>query len=547
MATKAPVLLFVIVTLNSLPMAYAANGDASTSGQASQAAAPQPSTPSEVLSLEVRHLQDDIAEAKRGQEQLRAELDATTREIDGAKTTALAYSASVTVFLAIAGLVAFFKGEGWLREVAQTSMKDKIEAIVTSEFPRVLQERMQSLEGEAQVTLLKTAQVLALYASKKHDEALAAADWKGSVSELRSLSPLMRRTLIDCLYNAATDRDGRRTSAWAAVLELVEDDRTVETAELFLRLSTSTRRVEEGVAYFRKHQELVTSEPGSGLRAATLLRHAGHHKEALALVKRYKESSDLHFVVASASLERDLGDFGAAHDRILAPVAALLDRTDDRLPTGWHRLLNSYIAICIDRSKPEDAVSAADFLLRGEPGAVELSTVARLALVLPPTNPRRDELAERIDNFLPKFRAEEAIIRTRATLLELKGEAVQARRLLEEHLSKVESAQPPRLREVYYLRGALGRLLIDTSTDKAPREEAIKVLLPVTRFEGDGEVQFLLARASALLGKGTDAASWLEEAVKCRPRWAAVARDHVSFRGTDEVVQYLARRVEKDA
>ena len=224
--SRVPLVMIIVSIISA--SAVAGDVGASTAGLAVQApVAPPPSPSADVLVVEVRHLEDEVAETKRGQEELRSELDATQRELGDAKAYAIGFGGLSAAAFVLVGIVAFFKGEGWLRDAAQTSMKQRIEDLVASEFPRVLQERMRSLENEAQTTLLKTAQVLALHASKKHDEAIAArtsrpapattsahTSWARSRASARR-APGRAGAAVRCGAIAPASECGARQPSWA--------------------------------------------------------------------------------------------------------------------------------------------------------------------------------------------------------------------------------------------------------------------------------------------------------------------------------------------
>jgi hypothetical protein len=211
-------------------------------------------------------------------------------------------------------------------------------------------------------------------------------------------------------------------------------------------------------------------------------------------------------------------------------VEQLTNSADPKPPEGWHRVLNTFIAVCLDRNMPGEAVSAAQFVMRQTSRAVEVSTVGRLVLALDQAHPARADL-------LAKYRAvvttlplgPEASTRARLTLLQIDGNSTEAVRQLREEIARLEGDGQGR--DVPYLRSYLGQLLCIT----APAE-ALDALAPAAELP---EAKYFMALASANLGQGRDAVRWLREAAKEQPRWATLARDQGAFTRHPEVLAFL--------
>lgn len=416
------------------------------------------------------------------------------------------------------------------------NLEDLIDSAVQDSLPEILEETQRRAEDH----LLRMAKLLALRQYEAYDEALEEFGWDGRVASLRDESPTLRRAIIECLYSARRNRDERREAAWEAVNELVQDDDSIRTHRLYLRLSISLRKYEDGLAHYERHKEQIVEDREAALRTSTLLRKVGRIPDALELAKRYHDPDHLKSLVSIAVLERDLGNFDEAHDALLPAVTRLIDLPETDLPDGWHRVLNTFVANCIDRRRPEDAVDAAEFVLGSSPGPVEVFTAGRLIRHLPEERPERESLKNQFEAAIPDLMPGEATTRCKVLLHRMESEPDQAEEILRAAIEEGGTGQGESMKpDVYFQRCNLGDLLIA----QGRFDDAIDELMPASGAGYNGEAEYRLAIAYASKGKGADAARWLREAIEELPKWAAKARDHDVLRSTKEVVEELGRGV----
>ncbi|MBI4915860.1 MAG: hypothetical protein HY825_08430 [Acidobacteria bacterium] len=439
------------------------------------------------------------------------------------------------LLLTFIGIFGYQTIKGWLRSVLAKRIDEIVGGAVHESLPRMLKEAQSRAESH----VLKTAEILALRTYGAYDEALAEYRWDGSVARLRDKSPIERRAIIECLYSAKRSRADNRIAAWKAIEELLEDDKSVETLRLFLRLAVTCRHYPDGLAFIEKNWDLVGADRDCALRASTLLRKLGRHHEALQISLPLLHSGDLTARVSVAALQRDLGRLDDVHDLLLPDVTRLLATPPPDLPEGWFRLVNTYVANCIDRGRPGDAVGAAAFELRHSHGSVEVHTAGRLIMALPSSDPHRAELLSTfrssVDNLLP---SEEATTRCRVILHRLDAEPAKALSLLAEAIAAtpVEPGHPMPS-DIYFHRCNLAQMLVEMGRPG----DAIDELMPAAEHKYGGEAKFLLAVAHAAQGQGAEAARWLRRAIEELPKWAVHARDHLALRAVPEIQNELSK------
>lgn len=435
---------------------------------------------------------------------------------------------------ALLGFFGYAQLRDWFRGYVERRLSGAMSIAVKDALPGVLADT----QARAEQYLLRLAKLLALRSNSAFDEALAEFGWDGRVSSLRGETTLTRRAVIECLYGAKKNRGSLRDAAWEAITELLQDDTSAETARLYLKLCISLRRFPDGLAFIERARELVIADQESALRAATILRRSGRLTEALQLAEKFAGHDDPGVAVTVAVLQRDLGKFDEVHDVLLPQVNKLISSPSVDLPDGWHRVLNTFIANCLDRAHPEDAIGSAEFVMRSAPGPVETFTVGRLILALSHTDDKRNELLPRFRDAVVRQMPGEATTRCHVILAQLEGRIGDAIELLRKSI--VEHTGPhgePMKPDVYFQRCNLAGLLID----KGDTAEAIDLLMPAVGASHGGEAKYLLALAYGKQGEGRDAARWVRQAVDESPKWAEHARDNDVLKRMHEVADELAR------
>lgn len=453
------------------------------------------------------------------------------RELDSAKQQLVVSIAMVTgaillfgFFMKIWGYPAVRK---WLTATAAEKLKDSAEAAVREVLPGIL----TTVQKKAEAEVLRLARLLAMKSQGLYDDALLACGWTGSVSSLRDDPPAIRRLVIECLRATRTDPRVNRRLAWEAVQELYRDDKSAETLLLYLDLSITVRRYNEGLSAYEAQRDLVLTNDDCALQAATLLRKLGRLEDARQLLQSLVERNHLNAVASLAALDRDLGRLERCHDLLHARVLDFISSPPARPPRGWNHVLNTYIANCVDRGFPTDAIAAAGYLLRTAPGAVEVFTAGRLACLLPDDAPSRAELVRAFRFATEQLSAGEASLRSRVLLLQLDGDLPGATRALRDAIE--EDADKPH--EVYFHKCSLGKLLREGGDATGALDE----LLSACALPGNGEAEYELSLVYAAEGRGRESALFLGRACERLPRWSAVARNEKKLKVVPEVAEFL--------
>lgn len=467
-----------------------------------------------------------------------ATLSARVGELEGRVNEYVGWAKTVGIVSAVIAFFVGLLGREKFASYVSNLVEAKLAQEVNSAVDRTLPDLLSSTQRRAEEFLLSLAKLLALKSSHAYDEALTEYGWTGQVAKLRDEPPSLRRAIIECLYSAKKNRDKNRVAAWEALVELLKDDATSETDQLYLRLAISLRKIAEGLAYYDTNKERILDNKESSIRASTLLRKHGRLNEALQIAKRYRDDDDLASLVAIAVLQRDLGNFDEVHDILLPAVNRLLVNTSTDLPEGWNRLLNTFIANSLDRNRPEDALQAAEFVLRSGSGAVEIFTVGRMLLRLAETNQKRSELAERMRAAVGRLVPGEATTRCQVVLARLDNAPEKAIEILANAIVVgTLPAGKSMANDVYFHRCNIGEIL--TEIDRSG--EAIDYLMPAAAFNYGGEAKFRLSIAYAKQAKYRDSARWLDQAIEESPKWIGHARDQDDIKRNEEAAKVLAK------
>ncbi len=194
----------------------------------------------------------------------------------------------------LAGFIGYPVVKRWVAAKAESMLTSMVKAEVESRLPTVLQSAQQRAEEQ----ILRLAKLLAMRANKAFDEALREVGWTGNVADLRNESPIFRRALIDCLYNATQNRKKTRDEALQAVGELLHEDTSPETVRLALRIYVSGRRFREGQEVLERHKKIIRVR--QGLRdvrcdvatAGTTARRGARPRRTVPALRRHPDARD---------------------------------------------------------------------------------------------------------------------------------------------------------------------------------------------------------------------------------------------------------------
>lgn len=394
-------------------------------------------------------------------------------------------------------------------------------------------------------------QMLHLAELKQYADALDAIGWDGELSSLRGLAPAFRRKAIFCL--ARSKGENSEYLAWEAASAMLIEDQKADNLALCLRLAVYFRRWEQGLEAFKANEAVLDS--GKGHKECeeflfVIYRRLGHTRPALALARKRQAQTDISVLTNISALYRDVGSFDRAHDLLYPTIRTLQKaKTPAGLPQGWHRLFNTFVAVCLDRGRPADASDAVRLMIAIKFDPMQIYSCLRVAAALEEGSVDREEFIDSVRSSLGSMdQKHDATVMARALLEELDGNIGEAMAIVGneiENRREFEQDRSKKRLDEYYLRCYLGELYL-----KAKRlEEAADVLHVATQEGHGGEAKFLLARTYALKQELLEATRWLRSASDEAPRWAVKARDTAELRGLSalaEIIENATRVLEEE-
>lgn len=446
----------------------------------------------------------------------------------------------------------FFNSKGQeFTKTLKNDFTDRFDSL--SSFIRERAERQvtNSLE-RAETFFLSYSQAKLMFQQEKYAEALRelgidkseeedSIDRDGNVVD--QLPRPARRLAIESLCRSRIHKKKLGFVAWESAKKLYQKTRQITDFALVLKLAVFLRRWDEGLEfheiYGTSHQTDQKQEYEEFL--FVLLRKLGHVERAMKLAEKYSDTEDVVFANNIAALYRDVGRFNQAHDLLYPHVARFMRiGSAAALPKGWHRVFNTFISNCIDRSRPADAVEEAKFVLSLRHDAFHVFSCLRLALNLSGDSRDRSFIIDEVRKLMPSLEPSDATIKIAALLTEIDGDPGGAVEQIDEQIRKAKDGKEKFIIDKfhqYYLACLQGEILIRAGLWK----QAIDVLHTPAQEELGGEAKFLLAHAYACDANWAEATRWLSHAADETPKWAEKARDHVELRKVPGVQKLVAQ------
>lgn len=522
-----------MVTLSLLYFLWTSEGHTEPSGSSELQPSISESEPDIASEFQLGRLEAKVGALENASSDARAEIASFRSELDQGLEAYrwMMWAASLASLLGIGllGLIGFIIGRRTIDKLVQTRLEQDLARALSEQLPK----RLAALEHSAQNELLRIAQVLSLHAQRAYSECLKVSRWDQQVSSLRSETLSVRHALIDSLYNRREDRSESRMRAWEALGELRQDDVSIATARLYLKICCSYKKFPEGEAYYNGLPVDIRDDGECRQRAATILRRLRKIKDALALIQAPSVQRDMTTLVTEASLLRDLGRFQAA-DALLTPTIRKIIAERRSEADGAHYVLTSYLANLIDLQRANDGIRVAQYTLATAGGAVVLFAVARFLRHLPIDTPERDALIDRVRHALDQQDPGEALLRAQVQILLLEKKYVEAEHVLHEELTNQERHWSKL--DHYFL----SCMLADVVSCSKKYNRAIDLLTPLVGTDSGGEAEFRLAVAFQSIGDSHNAGRWLKQAISLLPKWAILARSVPGFSQNDEIADLLA-------
>ena len=524
----------------SAPVQHPAT-DPSSPPAGTQTMPPEPVAPDFQATTETAVWLQETLRLTRQLEEVSDQIQEQAASLEDLRSNLKRFSLLGTLTLTVAGIV------GWalIKRRVVGFVDQALEGIASKRLEEAVTGLRRELLDRTESDLIRFARILALVDAGKPEAALTTYGWEGNVAALRQEEGNLRRAVIESLYYAAgrteKETNDNRESAWRAVQELAEESHEVDDLRLYLRLATKLGRYEEALEVVQRDRGLLARDLETATRGATILRRLGKRREALDVLGELESTENLAVIVTRAALHRDLGNYQEAHSVLLPAVTEVLEAKPSRLEDSESRLINTFVANCLDRGNPEDAVGAAAFAVVriARPRPIEISTVGRLLLALPAGHGSRKELFADYSRRVQELPEGEVRAQSEVHLMRLEGKDDEAqvylRRKLEELAAKEEASEVDR-RSEYFYRCLLGELLLT----RGAVDEAHAILLPAARERQNGEGCYLIAKAELGRGDETAAAHWLSEAIDILPKWKHLANRDSAMRRSSRIAEVLS-------
>lgn len=452
-----------------------------------------------------------------------------------------------SLLVTIAGVFGYQQIKKWMGEVAA----NRADALLQEQLPGLVEDFTSRAENE----FIRYANIFALFAVGKHAEVLDSADWKEGQTVLPQDRPdAVNRCVVESIYRVDRNLQSA-TMATEASWKLYSRNPNSQNLALFMSMCVKAKQWGRALAVWQTAVD--EGRDGSenaqcAVLASVCYRRTGDSRRALELATKYRRPGDQDSELALASLLRDDGDSEKALVLLKPFVDRYRDESQQNLPRGWHRVMNTYIAACMDVGDREawNAFTAGTLVMdRPQPGPVELATVLRLLWWLggQQTEIDTESLYERCVDEVEKIQGnDEAILQCRVWVKLAKREASSAAEAadlantgLRRSLARSGGRQSPEER-AYYLRCLHALCLWEDGNAAA----AIEGYQKASETGLTGEAYYGLAIAHAKLGAHEECLRVLQLAVERRRRWLSVAKiDNrlANVKGISELVKDHAR------
>lgn len=429
-----------------------------------------------------------------------------------------------------------------VRKVVNNKFEAEVTSIITKSIKELMPELAEKIVKDAQNNMMILSQVLSLHLMSQFDEILNVVNWDGNIEKLRGYNKKVRLCIIDSLYNCDNDRDRNRDFAWSALEDMFnEGSRDIETITMILEMGLSSKRYSETKD---KIASLIDKENNSIILSltSTLYRKLNDPINAEQYARKaHGIKPSIGTALALAVLFRDQGKFDNANDLLKAEVMNLRDKISKstKLPDGWQRIFNTYIANCLDMEEVYDCMSDAEILSRYIQSPVETATLGRYLIKLKKNMPSGfDNLYKNIyENFSGALRSMhecEAKCRCIALKKQLDGDIVNAITTIDEYL-----AMAGKIKEIE--RGYLECYKAAMYIDLGENEKAKEILINVRDHSlVNGEAEFILAKCYVKMNNPSDAVIWLKKAISRQNRWLSKARKSETLKSEVKITEMLA-------
>ena len=286
-----------------------------------------------------------------------------------------------------------------LQEEIQVVIERRFKEDYENKLAKVFDKKAEILFNAMEERLYDEVHVISLWSSKKYDEALDFIGFDGSIKNSKFENPALKRVLLSCVSNTRKYRSNDlREQAYDAAKELLVQENNILTIRSFLEVAVRAKKYEKPMELYddTESRKLISKDRVASSWMAPVLRRKKKFHDSAVISLFWAKRKDYQAVVGLAAALRDLGYFKSTHVWLQEIERDILASPFRTLSGAPKKVLNSYIANCIDADYAVDAVDAAKHLLSHSVDDVEIFTVCLLILELYEKSKAYKELRSKI-------------------------------------------------------------------------------------------------------------------------------------------------------
>ncbi len=430
------------------------------------------------------------------------------------------------------------------RQIITGILKDQIQAILEKRFKEdyddklsnVFAKKTDELFQNLEKRLYDEVHLISLWSSGKYDEALDFIGFDGDLKFEEYDKPALKRVLLSCVSNTRKYRtEELRELAYKAAKELLDQEKSLLTIRIFLEISLRAKKYDMPIELYNdsKLRKEIAKDRAASSWMATALRRKQRFHDSAAISLRWAKSKDYQAVVGLAAALRDLGYYKSAHVWLQEVAKNILARPQRNISGAPKKVLNTYIANCIDAGYPEDSIDAACMLLQHDSDDVEIFTVSLLVLDLYDKGASNNELTRMlipyVDALSPEIQKKEDC----QLIIELTSGEMEAPGKVKEFIYR----RLPSFSSMDYFKSTTISYLLYKAGDV---ENAID-LLGKTRSKkgGNGMAEHYLSIIYANSGKTDDAAFYIKASGEILPKWVFLVEKEKAVRNNPTLLKLI--------
>lgn len=430
------------------------------------------------------------------------------------------------------------------RQIITGMLKDQIQGVLEKRFKedyddrlsKVFTERTDELFQNLEKRLYDEVHLISLWSSGKYDEALDFIGFDGKLKFDQYDKPALKRVLLSCVSNTRKYRsDELRELAYQAAKEMLEHEKSPLSVRIFLEVSLRVRKYDMSIELYddnKIRKEIARDRSASSWMATALRRkHRFHDSAAISLF--WAKSKDYQAVVGLAAALRDLGYYKSAHVWLQEIAKSILARPQRSIAGAPRKVLNTYIANCIDAGYPEDSIDAARLLLLHDSDDIEIFTVSLLVLDLYDKGNGNPELTRMLIPFVDALSPEVEKKEDCQLIIELTSGEMETPDKVKEFIYR----RLPDFPSMDYFKSTTLAYLLYKAGDI---KKAIAIL-DKTRSKrgGNGMAEHYLSIIYANAGKTDDAAYYIKASGEILPKWVYLVEKEKAVRNNPTLLKYI--------